>query len=147
MSYLTLDQAKAYLGDLYKSSYRDNTSEFGCEEPDEALLQEDIDAVTALVNSYVRTQYDFEIVAAESLALLKGISERLLKAKAYERFDSSGIPEIVVKNADDSIFRLKDISRGVLKLSDSVQAPKANIFVSNFAGNNTLMTRNKLYGI
>lgn len=145
MSYLTLEQAKNYLNSLYASAYTPNDSD--CLEPSETLLQEDIDAVTALVNSYVKTQYNFEIVATESLALLKGVTERLLKAKAYERFDSSAIPEIVVKNADDSIFRLKDISRGILKLSDSIQEPKANIFVSNYGGSNTLYTRTKMYGI
>jgi hypothetical protein len=152
MSYLTLEQAKNYLGSLWESAYTPNDSDF-C-EPSDVLLQEDIDAVTALVNSYVKTQYDFEIVALESLALLKGISERLLKAKAYERFDSSSIPEIVVKNADDSIFRLKDISKGTLKLSDSGQAPKANIFAASYgtgdsssSSNAPLFTRSRMRGI
>ena len=99
-------------------------------------------------------ELDFEIVAVESLALLKSISEKLLKAKAYERFDSSSIPEIVVKNSDDAIFRLKDISKGILKLSDSVQAPKANIFTSSYGSgdssqsiNQPLFTRNRMWGI
>jgi hypothetical protein len=99
------------------------------------------------VNSYVKKQYNFEIVETESLALLKGISERLLKAKAYERFDSSSIPEIVVKNADDSIFRLKDIAKGALLLSDSVQDPKANIFSYSYGNNNPLFSRNRMRGI
>ncbi len=152
MSYLTLEQAKSYLGSLYDSAYTPDEAVV-C-SPSEALLQEDIDSVTALVNSYVKTQYDFDIVAVESLALLKSISEKLLKAKAYERFDSSSIPEIVVKNSDDAIFRLKDISKGILKLSDSVQAPKANIFTSSYGSgdssqsiNQPLFTRNRMWGI
>ena len=143
MSYISLEQAKSYLGELYNSAYFDDDT---C-EPSEALLQEDIDAVTALVNSYVKKQYNFEIIAVESLALLKGISERLLKSKSYERFDSSSIPEIVVKNADDSIFRLKDISKGILLLSDSVQDPKANIFSFSYGTNNQLFSRSRMRGI
>lgn len=141
--YLTIEQAQKYLGELYNSAYYDEDL---CQANPE-LLQEDIDSVSALVNSYVKTQYNFEIVEPESLSLLKAITERLLKAKAYERFDSSSIPDIVVKNADDSIFRLKDISKGIVKLSDSVQAPKANIFKSNYRGNSTLFSRSKMYGI
>ena len=111
-------------------------------------LLQTVDSINCLVGDRVSDfDYNFEIVAPESLALLKGISEKLLKAKTYERFDSAGIPEIVVKNYDDSIFRLKDISRGILKLSDSIQEPKANIFFSSNNGNNTLFTRNKLFGI
>lgn len=144
MSYLTLEQAKNYLGELYNSAY--STGEYEC-SPSETLLQEDIDAVTALVNSYVKKQYNFEIVATESLALLKGISERLLKAKAYERFDSSEVPDIVIKNADDSIFRLKDIAKGALLLSDSEQNPKANIFAYSYNGNNQLFSRSRMRGI
>lgn len=145
MSYLTLEQAKNYLGSLWESAYTPNDSDY-C-EPSDVLLQEDINAVTALVNSYVKKQYNFEIIETESLALLKGISERLLKAKAYERFDSSSIPEIVVKNADDSIFRLKDIAKGALLLSDSVQDPKANIFSYSYGNNNPLFSRNRMRGI
>lgn len=145
MSYLTLEQAKNYLGNLWESAYTPNDS--NCLDPSDALLQEDVDAVTALVNSYVKKQYNFEIVEAESLSLLKGISERLLKAKAYERFDSSGIPEIVVKNADDSIFRLKDIAKGALLLSDSVQDPKANIFAYTYGNNNQLFSRSRMRGV
>jgi len=145
MSYLTLEQAKNYLGSLWESAYTPNDSDY-C-EPSDVLLQEDINAVTALVNSYVKKQYNFEIIETESLALLKGISERLLKAKAYERFDSSSIPEIVVKNADDSIFRLKDIAKGALLLSDSVQDPKANIFSYSYGSNNPLFSRNRMRGI
>ena len=135
MSYLTLEQAKNYLGSLWESAYTPNDSDF-C-EPSDVLLQEDIDAVTALVNSYVKTQYDFEIVALESLALLKGISERLLKAKSYERFDSSEVPDWVRDRYDRGIFRLKDIQRGEMFLPDETQSPRASGFVYNFNSANT----------
>mgnify|MGYP000592438400 FL=1 len=68
MSYITLDQAKDYLGDLYESAYDDNGT------PNDALLTEDIDSVTALVDSYVKRAYDYVITGAQSLNLLKSIS-------------------------------------------------------------------------
>jgi hypothetical protein len=45
MSYITLDQAKDYLGDLYESAYDDNGT------PNDALLTEDIDSVTVMLKS------------------------------------------------------------------------------------------------
>ena len=147
MSYITLDQAKDYLGDLYESAYDDNGT------PNDALLTEDIDSVTATIDAYVKKQYDFTIVGVRSLAMLKSYSERLLKSKAYERYDSSRVPEAVENNYLDSIMRLKDLASGKLLLPDSVQEPKANLFCSNMTANTsgssyrgTIFTRNKMRG-
>jgi len=148
MSYITLDQAKDYLGDLYESAYDDNGT------PNDALLTEDIDSVTALVDSYVKRAYDYVITGAQSLNLLKSISEKLLKSKAYERYDSSRVPEAVENNHMDAIMRLKDLASGKLLLPDSVQEPKANLFCSNMTANTngspyrgTIFTRNKMRGV
>jgi len=148
MSYITLDQAKDYLGDLYESAYDDNGT------PNDALLQEDIDSVTATIDAYVKKQYDFNIVGVQSLAMLKSYSERLLKSKAYERYDSSRVPEAVENMYIDTIMRLKDLASGKLLLPDSVQEPKANLFSSNMTANTsnssykgTIFTRNKMRGV
>lgn len=147
MAYLTLDQAKDYLGDLYLSAYDDSGT------PNNALLTEDIDSVTATVDAYVKKQYDFIIVGVQSLAMLKSYSERLLKSKAYERYDSSRVPEAVENMYLDTIMRLKDLASGKLLLPDSVQEPKANLFCSNMGVNTsgssyrgTIFTRDKMRG-
>ena len=148
MSYITLDQAKDYLGDLYESAYDDNGT------PNDALLTEDIDSVTATIDAYVKKQYDFTIVGVQSLAMLKSYSERLLKSKAYERYDSSRVPEAVENMYIDTIMRLKDLASGKLLLPESVQEPKANLFCSNMTANTsnssykgTIFTRNKMRGV
>ena len=148
MSYITLDQAKDYLGDLYESAYDDNGT------PNDALLTEDIDSVTATIDAYVKKQYDFTIVGVQSLAMLKSYSERLLKSKAYERYDSSRVPEAVENMYIDTIMRLKDLASGKLLLPDSVQEPKANLFCSNMTANTsnssykvTIFTRDKMRGV
>ena len=148
MSYITLDQAKDYLGDLYESAYDDNGT------PNDALLTEDIGSVTATIDAYVKKQYDFTIVGVQSLAMLKSYSERLLKSKAYERYDSSRVPEAVENMYIDTIMRLKDLASGKLLLPDSVQEPKANLFCSNMTANTsnssykgTIFTRDKMRGV
>ena len=148
MSYITLDQAKDYLGDIYDSAYDDGGT------PNDTLLTEDIDSVTALIDSYVKRAYDYVITGAKSLNLLKSISEKLLKSKAYERYDSSRVPEAVENNYMDAIMRLKDLASGKLLLPDSVQEPKANLFCSNMTANNSnssytgaIFTRSKMRGI
>ena len=148
MSYITLDQAKDYLGDLYESAYDDGGI------PNDALLTEDIDSVTALVDSYVKRAYDFVITGTQSLNLLKSISEKLLKSKAYERYDSSRVPEAVENNYLDAVMRLKDLASGKLLLPDSVQEPKANLFSSNMtsadanlAYRGAIFTRSKMRSI
>ena len=146
MSYLTLDEAKQYLGDLYKSAYYDDDTE----EPDDAVLQQDIDTANALVNSYVKRAYNFEIVGAESLSLLKSLTEKILKSKTYERFDSPDVPESVSANYQDAVHRLKDLASGKLLLSDSQQDPKASIFVTNMNGEKfkrPIFTRSRMQGI
>ena len=148
MSYITLEQAKDYLGDLYESAYDDGGT------PSEALLTEDIDSVTALIDSYVKRAYDYLITGTQSLSLLKSISEKLLKSKAYERYDSSRVPEAVENNYMDAIMRLKDLASGKLLLPDSVQEPKANLFSSNMTSSDSsasyqgaIFTRSRMRGI
>ena len=148
MSYITLEQAKDYLGDLYESAYDDGGT------PSEALLTEDIDSVTALIDSYVKRAYDYLITGTQSLSLLKSISEKLLKSKAYERYDSSRVPEAVENNYMDAIMRLKDLASGKLLLPDSVQEPKANLFSSNMTSSDSsasyrgaIFTRSRMRGV
>jgi hypothetical protein len=86
--------------------------------------------------------------------MLKSYSERLLKSKAYERYDSSRVPEAVENMYIDTIMRLKDLASGKLLLPDSVQEPKANLFCSNMTANTsnssykgTIFTRDKMRGV
>lgn len=125
MAYLTLDEAKQYLGsDVYLSAYDDIDNEG---TPDDATLQNDIDAITAIVDSYVMQVYDKIITGAQSLNILKAISQQMLLAKAYERYSMSEVPEWVATRYDTAIFRLKDIQSGKMLLSDETQESRGSV--------------------
>jgi len=130
MGYITEAQAKQYLGtDVYESAYDDFTSPG---TPDEAVLTNDIAGITAVIDSYVMQSYDKVITGAQSLNILKSISEQLLIAKAYERYSMSEVPEWVAGRYDTAIFRLKDIQSGAMLLSDETQESRGSVFDFNF---------------
>ena len=126
MAYQTLAQAKQYLGtDVYESAYDDFTNEG---TPDDTVLQNDLDSVTAVIDSYVMQAYDKVITGDQSLNILKSLSEQLLIAKAYERYSMSEVPEWVAGRYDTAIFRLKDIQSGKMLLSDETQESRGSVF-------------------
>jgi phage gp36-like protein len=126
MAYITLAQAKQYLGtDVYESAYDDVTNPG---TPSDTVLQNDIDAITAVVDSYVMQAYSAVITGAQSLNILKSLSEQLLIAKAYERYSMSEVPEWVAGRYDTAIFRLKDIQSGKMLLSDETQESRSSVF-------------------
>ena len=134
MAYITLDQSKQYLGkDVYESAYDDFTNE-GTQ--DDAVLQNDIDSITAVIDSYVMQAYDKVITGAQSLNILKSLTEQLLIAKAYERYSMSEVPEWVAGRYDTAIFRLKDIQRGKMILSDETQESRGSVFKYAFQDGN-----------
>jgi len=125
-AYITLAQSKQYLGkDIYESAY-DNIDNEGT--PDDTVLQNDIDAITAIIDSFVMQAYDKIITGPQSLNILKAISEQLLIAKAYERYSMSEVPEWVAGRYDTAIFRLKDIQSGKMILSDETQESRGSVF-------------------
>ena len=134
MAYVTLAQAKQYLGtDVYESAYDDVTNPG---TPDDAVLTSDIDGVTAIVDSYVMQAYDKTITGTQSLNILKSLSEQLLLAKAYERYSMSEVPEWVAERYDKAIFRLKDIQSGAMILVDETQSPRDSGFYYSFKSAN-----------
>lgn len=134
MSYLTLAQAKQYLGtDVYESAY-DDIDNPGT--PLDTVLENDIDGITAVIDSYVMQAYNKEITGVQSLNILKSLSEQLLIAKAYERYSMSEVPEWVAGRYDTAIFRLKDIQRGDMLLSDESQESRGSVFKYEFESAN-----------
>mgnify|MGYP003639047282 CR=1 FL=1 len=126
MAYLTLAQGKQYLGaDVYESAYDDITN---TGTPDDSVLTNDIDSITAVIDSYVMQVYDKVITGIQSLNILKSLSEQLLLAKAYERYSMSEVPEWVSSRYDTAIFRLKDIQSGAMLLSDETQESRGSVF-------------------
>ena len=135
MAYITLAQAKQYLGvDVYESAYDSYTTPG---TPDDSVLTNDIDSITAVIDSYVMQAYDKTITGAQSLNILKSISEQLLLTKAYERYSMSEVPEFVTDRYDKAIFRLKDIQSGEMKLSDETQESRGSAFKYYFQDGNT----------
>jgi phage gp36-like protein len=141
MSYITLVEAKQYLGDIYESAYLNVITGLA----DETILQDDIDGVTGVIDSYVKQLYSQTLTGAQTLVMMRGISEQLLYAKAYERFDSSEVPDFVRDRYDRGIFRLKDIQSGVMLLVDEVQAPRGSSFVYSFNSANSDGTGRKVF--
>ena len=135
MAYLELAEAKQYLGtDVYESAYDDFTNEG---TTDDTVLQNDIDAITATIDSYVMQAYDKVITGPQSLNILKSLSQQLLIAKAYERYSMSEVPEWVAGRYDTAIFRLKDIQSGKMLLSDETQESRSSAFDYAFESPNT----------
>lgn len=135
MAYITLAQAKQYLGtNVYESAYDDITNP-GTQ--DDNVLQNDIDSITAVIDSYVMQVYDKVITGTQSLNILKSLSEQMLLAKAYERFSMSEVPEWVSGRYDTAIFRLKDIQSGKMLLSDETQDSRGSSFKYWFQDANT----------
>lgn len=122
MSYLTLAQAKQSLGnDLYVSAYDDFTNPG---TPSDTVLQEDIDYVTGVINKYLIKTYDVigtPITATETLAILKGYAEHILKYKAYQRFDEAEVPAVVVDRYREVTDELVAISNGTEMLPGQAQ--------------------------
>lgn len=143
MAYITLAQAKQYLGtDVYESAYDDITNPG---TPDDAVLTNDIDAITAVVDSYVMQAYDKTITGTQSLNILKSLSEQLLLAKAYERYSMSEVPEWVSGRYDTAIFRLKDIQSGAMLLSDETQESRGSAFKYAFNDPNSNGTGRQVF--
>lgn len=132
MAYITLDQAKQYLGDIYESAYININTDL----VDETILQDDIDGITGVIDSYVKQIYNQTLTGTQTLQMMRSISEQLLYAKAYERFDSSEVPDWVKDRYDRGIFRLKDIQSGAMLLVDETQAPRDSGFYYSFKSAN-----------
>lgn len=141
MAYITLDQAKQYLGDIYESAYMNVVTELA----DETILQDDIDGITGVIDSYVKQVYNQVLTGAQTLNMMRSISEQLLFAKAYERFDSSEVPDWVKDRYDRAIFRLKDIQSGAMILVDETQSPRASGFIYSFNSPNSDGTGKKIF--
>lgn len=144
--FITEAAAKDYLKTIYDSAYFDHSGTL-----QESLLTEDILGVEGMVLGYVRESYDentagiTEALAPEAWQTLRELAFALLLKKAYLRFDYGGVPQPVLDNAKDAIFRLLDIQKGKFKLPGIVQTPKASM-TSSF-GSAPAFTRSALRGI
>ena len=101
--------------------------------------------MTSVIDSYVKKVYNQTLTGAQTLVMMRSISEKLLYAKAYERFDSSEVPDWVRDRYDRGIFRLKDIANGDLILVDETQSPRASSFTYNYNSANTDGTGRKIF--
>ena len=150
MSYITLDDAKQFLGPVYESAYEDAETEI----PNEDWLQEDIDAMCAIIDSHITRLYEQTITGTRSLALLKSYAQSLLVRKAYSRFDSANIPDSVQSDHDEAIMRLRDLAKGITFLPDEEQDPRNTGFDVSYNNDNfdndsstkTVFTRSNMVG-
>lgn len=150
MAYITIDEAKQYLGDKYESAYLNINTGLA----DEAILQADIDDITSKINGYVKQVYNKTITGTEALGILRGVSRRLLDYEAYSRFQESEIPPDVIDRNKDAMIRLKDIQSGKIRFTDEVQDGRDSVVTSGYGQtdsgygrNRTVFTRGKMTGI
>jgi len=141
MAYITVDELKQYLGDVYLSAYINVNTEL----VDDTILQEDIDAATNLIDLSVMELYDKTITGAKSLNVLKTISRQLVNYFAYQRYDASQVPESVIEANKDANIKLSKIASGVLKLTDETQDPRGSSFSYSFNSPNANGTGRKVF--
>lgn len=135
MAYITLAQAKQYIGsDVYESAYDDITNPG---TPDDDVLTSDIDGVTARIDMAIMQAYDKVITGTKALNYLKDLSGRLLLSRAYERYSFSEVPESVIQQRKEAIAALLSIQEGQLRFDDETQESRSSAFVYAFESPNT----------
>lgn len=122
MAYITLDEAKQFLGDIYESAYENIQTNI----PDETILQNDINKLSFKIDGYLQAAYSQTITNPNALLQLQEIMEALLLRKAYTRFLNSEVPEAVQADHDESMKTLRDIAAGVAFLTDETQTPRSS---------------------
>ena len=141
MAYITVDELKQYLGDVYLSAYINVNTEV----VDDTILQEDIDIATDLIDLSVMALYDKTITGTKSLNVLKTISRQLVNYFAYQRYDAAEVPDSVIEANKDANIKLSKISAGVLKLTDEAQSPRSSGFSYQFNSANPDGTGRKVF--
>ena len=135
MAYITLAQAKQYIGtNVYESAYDDVTNPG---TPDDAVLTADIDGVTARIDMAIMQAYDKAITGTKALNYLKDLSGRLLLSRAYERYSFTEVPESVTQQRKESIAALLAIQEGKLRFDDETQESRGSAFKYYFQSANT----------
>jgi len=141
MAYITVDELKQYLGDVYLSAYINVNTEL----VDDTILQEDIDIATDLIDLSVMELYDKTITGTKSLNVLRTISRQLVNYFAYQRYDAAEVPDSVIEANKDANIKLSKIAAGVLKLTDEVQSPRGSGFAYGFGSSNPDGTGRKVF--
>ena len=132
MAYITVDELKQYLGDVYESAYININTQVA----DDTILQEDIDIATDLIDQSVMKLYDKTITGTKSLRVLKLISRQLVNYFAYQRFEASEVPESVIESNKDANIKLQKIADGRILLTDEDQSPRDSGFYYSFKSPN-----------
>lgn len=135
MAYITLAQAKQYIGtDVYESAYDDITNPG---TPGDAILTADIDGVTARIDMAIMQAYDKTITGTKALNYLRDLSGRLLLSRAYERYSFSEVPESVIQQRKEATAALMQVQDGSLRFDDETQESRGSAFKYAFNDPNT----------
>jgi len=141
MAYLTLEEAKQYLGDKYLSAYININTEL----VDDAILQADLDRITADIDNRIKQLYNYTITNTGALNTLRDISYQLLDYICYRRYDSADIPEAVMGGLKDARIRLREIAEGGYFLDGESQSPRGPIIDYGFNSSNSDGTGRKIF--
>jgi len=135
MSYITLAEAKQYLGvNIYESAYDDFTNP-GTQ--DDNILTADIDDITAEIDMAIMQVYDKTITATKALNYLRALSGKMLLGRAYERFNFSEVPESVLATQRTARAQLIDIKEGRMRFDDETQESRDSKVKYYFQSANT----------
>lgn len=126
--YLTLDEAKSFLTEIYESAYFSTLTD----TVEDAELQSDIDEVEAEAEAAIQKAYSTTITGVKSLLMIKGIVKRLLLLKAHMRMDYVNVPPAVENSAISANILLGQVASGKKLLPDENQSPKGNVFAAVF---------------
>ena len=133
MAYLTLDEAKQYLGDRYLSAYININTEV----VDDTILQADLDRITADINNRIGRVYSQVISSDGAINTLKDISYQLIDYACYRRYDAAEVPDSVMGGLKDARIRLSQIQSGDYPLTTEAQNPRGSSFVYSFNSANS----------
>jgi len=112
--YLGINEAKNWLGDLYKSAYFDEEND----QTNDQWLKDDLKEVEAMIHSAFSRAYHIPITKGqESLLLIKGIVKDIIKSKAHLRKSCDN--EQATKALDNARNLLMKYKAGKLDLPDT----------------------------
>ena len=107
---------------------------------DQTVLEEDMAAVEAVVESYVGRRYAVPVTAPKALAL------DLAEESAWQRGQSDEIPTKVKESADTARKQLAEIAAGRIALVDAAESNAAGAGAMLVSANDPQFTRDQLGG-
>ena len=135
MSYATVDDLKARLGDVYDAIYEQD-----------ADAGEDLADAQAEIDGCIGRRYDVPVTAAASLPLLKGWMLTLCEERSYSRAAGSSYAEKVATRVAQVRKYLEAVMQGDFTLPGAEEKSSGGGVTCAIAGDPPVFTRDGLRG-